>query len=357
MEKKQIARKVNKWVMLVIFLLLLIAEFFWFRLFNQLSSGGAFSLCASLLWVVVPIVLFVLAVIYGVRKGYLRSPDFQLISNIVRGVSRSHWVAIAILLLFLINLALLSNSLCDLFSMKGYRAAFWWSLIKCLAPVLATWGSLYLYPQAMQTKLANERSLLVCGLSKNRDRRVAPMNIDLLCKPFLENYAIKKMVIIPSRGEICFGKAQTGDDRFFPGTDALSQYNRIIDEFEAAKDEQIIGETIKKLMQVQIGEVVEFEVIVEKHVDYDNYEELLTSINNVLENYESQKIIGRETNNTLLYINPGTGVIGSMLAVFSIPGERLVLYFTQAQDENRLVDFGLRTKGMNSIIQEYEQST
>ena len=360
MKRESIARGLGRnwmWICFALLLILVSAEFFSCRLFNQIPSDENPSLCAWLLSAAL-LAIFIFSVIAGIRmQGFPRRPDFQLISNIVHNVTRSHPVAIAILLLFIVNVELFCNSLYDVFSVNGWGTDFWCAVAKSLCPVFATYGSFYLYPKGNDEKPGKERSLLICGLSRPGGK-CAPMNINLLCKPFLENYAIQTMVIIPSPGDIHFKQAQLDSDpsrsdlRFFPSLDALNSYNSIVDEYEGATVRNA-GETIKRLMQLQINGEIDFEVIVESQVDYDKHEDLLQSIDGVLDKYERMKTGRRETNDTLLYINPGTVAIGSMLAVFAIPGERNVLYFTQTQADNGLVHFGLKTKGMNSIIQEY----
>ena len=338
----------------VLLLLLLSVEFFSYRLFNLLSLGERPPLSAWLIPAIL-LILFLVSVIVGIQKGaFARRPTFQLISDIVHNVSRSHPIAIAILLVFTVNVGLFCNTLNAVLCVSGYEDAFWWSMCKCMCPILVTFGSFYLYPKGMEAKPGKDRSLLVCGLSKSRGY-CSPMNIDLLCKPFKENYGIKTMVIIPSSGsEIHFKEAEeTGN--IFQSDECLGRYNDIIREYESQDGEKDAGKTIRDLMLCQLGKEIDFEVIVGKQVDYDNYEELLQHIESVLDKYERRRTGRRETNETLLYINPGTVAIGSMLSVFSIPGERSVLYFTQTQNKDHLVDYGLKTKGMDSIIQEYSE--
>ena len=270
-----------------------------------------------------------------------------------------------ILLFFLIHLEWISNAGYDaFFTEEGFQ---WPSFVVMLINIAAVVSSVFLYPQHASVKAPHERELVISGLSMmkaGQEYRVCPRNIDLLIKPFLDvewkgsNGAplssASRLVIIPSKADpISFSQLDSSymDGRTtvfsFVGednkADVLEKYNSIISEGSSVQD------VIRKLIMLLTGK--EVAVALEKPVDYDDMKKALVRIAEALRIHEHKNGI-QDTGNTLLYISPGTGVIGSALTAFAIPGDRCVLYFTQTKNDNELMSIGLETGGHNSIVEE-----
>ena len=266
-----------------------------------------------------------------------------------------------ILLYFLIHLEWISNAGYDaFFTEEGFQ---WPHLLLMAVNIAAVVASIFLYPKHVLSRSPFERELVVSGLSMV-DNCVRPRNIDLLIKPFLDSEwegadgrspSASKMVIIPSneKSSITFlplkADFQDGPISVFSfvaeekRVEIQEQYNKII------ANGKPMDAILKDLIQLLTGK--EITLTVEDNINYDNMKDALSRIAEVLARHETRNDI-QETFNTLLYISPGTGVIGSALTAFAIPGNRVVLYFTQTRKDNALVYIGLETGGHNSIVEE-----
>lgn len=263
----------------------------------------------------------------------------------------SSWLSFVILLFFLVHLEWISNAGYDaFFTDAGFQ---WESLVMMILYVIALIISVFLYPIKVEAKAPEERDLIISGLSLSRvdgGYVVAPRNIDLLVKPFLDKEwsmdgkqispKASRLVIIPSVDKIEFKILEESDKLFL---DKILEYNSIVDS--ANSPDRIISELIKLLAGKDI------KVSIANCIDYDDMKSALAAIAKELRKIEFKSGI-QDTGNTLLYISPGTGVIGSALTAFAIPGERCVLYFTQTQADNHLVNIGMETGGHNSIVEE-----
>lgn len=279
---------------------------------------------------------------------------------------------IFILLFFLVHLELISNAIYDAFFAEDTidTTAIWKAAV-CLIALLL---SAKLYPVSRAAKPVEERTLLISGLSLAKTGPddtygVSPQNIDLLIKPFIgeewnkitdkkTGSAIKDLVVIPSREVIPnFTDWQPNNPFFLRIKDERErerircEYNAIIKEYNARRlsEEACLSSLIACLTGKSIN------VSVRKAIDYDDMQKALSRINEILKEFEVTKGGLNDTGNTLLYISPGTGVIGSALACFAVPGDRAILYYTQTQKDNYLSAIGLQAGAHYSIMEEIEE--
>ena len=85
-------------------------------------------------------------------------------------------------------------------------------------------------------------------------------------------------------------------------------------------------------------------------VDYDDFPKCVNKIDDILKT--ERKASGYGTGDTMLYINPGTGVIGSALSAFAIPGSRLIVYVTQLDKKFETQVFDVMPEGLSCIFSE-----
>ena len=85
-------------------------------------------------------------------------------------------------------------------------------------------------------------------------------------------------------------------------------------------------------------------------MDYDDFPNCVNRIDDILKT--ELKVSGYKTGDTLLYINPGTGVIGSALSAFAIPGSRLIVYVTQLDKKYETQVFDVMPEGLSGIVSE-----
>ena len=297
---------------------------------------------------------------HEIIKARIEINDFRkLFQNLV-----SSWQSIVLLLYFLIHLEWVSNVSYDAFF--GGEGYFWGNIILAFAGLIAIYLSLLLFPPSETNKPAHERTLLFCGLSLSRGQNgfeVSPRNIDLLLKPLLDDEwdnkmspVFKKIDILPSTPCLTFAKLSTEEERnnifkYSPNKKLFDQYNDIVDKHNTYGKTQECGQkTLVELIKAITGK--EIEVCLSEPVDYDNMDKALSVITAELKKHETDSNGRQVTSDTLLYISPGTGVIGSALTAFAVPGSRLVLYFTQTKQDNHLINIGLKTGVNDSIMSE-----
>ena len=324
------------------------------------KSNCCTGVCVLAIAFIIAALCFIFLKKKEVIKAKIELNDFRkLFQNLV-----SKWQSILLLLYFLIHLEWVSNISYDAFF--GGEGCFWGNIILTLAGLLAIYLSLLLFPPSETNKPAHERTLLFCGLSLSRGQNgfeVSPRNIDLLLKPLLneewppeKSQKLKRIVIFPSTPCLTFAKLSTEKERedifnYSQNKKLFDQYNDIVDKHNTYGKTQECGQkTLVELIKAITGK--EIEVCLSEPVDYDNMDKALSVITAELKKYETNSNGRQITSDTLLYISPGTGVIGSALTAFAVPGSRLVLYFTQTKEDNHLINIGLKTGVNDSIMSE-----
>ena len=293
---------------------------------------------------------------HEIIKARIEINDFRkLFQNLV-----SSWQSIVLLLYFLIHLEWVSNVSYDAFF--GGEGYFWGNIILAFAGLIAIYLSLLLFPPSETNKPAHERTLLFCGLSLSRGEsgfEVSPRNIDLLLKPLLDNEwdpkspDLKKIVILPSTSCLKLKKMASEEAMIFDystNANLFDQYNSIVENHNVNGTKECGQKALKELIKAITGK--EIDVCLSEPIDYDNMNEALSVITAELKKHETDSNGRQVTSDTLLYISPGTGVIGSALTAFAVPGSRLVLYFTQTRQDNHLISIGLKTGVNDSIMSE-----
>ena len=342
----------RSWICSALLFALVAFEFFLSRILE-----GDYSTVNLSIGIISTVVL-ITGFIYLAYHKSLKWPNLNTLRKLFQNIVSS-WMPLIILLFFLIHLEWISNAGYDAFFTD--RGFVWRSFLVMVVGIVVVIVSVCLYPTESKAKPANERELIVCGLSlSNGGKCISPKNIDLLIKPFLDNEwvnsnckaaPIRTMVILPSKDTLPKFSELTTSDTVFSDLkidNLVQKYNDCVSRTCFDGHEK----TIKDLIELLTGKQGFKVVISSPQADYDNMNDSLKRIGEILNEYEVGASGIRETGNTLLYISPGTGVIGSALTAFSIPGDRTVLYFSQTQDDNHLYTIGLQTGAHNSIIEE-----
>lgn len=325
---------------------------------SELINNSA-DICAP--WICFTVSLSI--IIYGfIRlKSSIRRPQLNVFRKIFQNLVSS-WLPLIIVSFFLLHLNWISNAGFDAFF--GNDAFNWKSFVVAILGIASVIGSFFLYPYEQVGKPASERTLMVSGLSLPRLKTtIVPMNVDLLVKPFLDREwkgSIKKLAVIPSYNplELSFAELdEAGKNAFFSycgGSEFIESYNQVVKKEESVQEklQQLIklisGKDISVYLYESKGTVINSEPQISDLPIYDNMKECLNRIDAVLTQFEVKDGV-RNTSDTLLYITPGTGVIGSALTAFSIPGDRVLLSY--AQTKNKLISIALET-GAHHTIQE-----
>lgn len=302
----------------------------------------AFAAC-----ILVGTTLFVLGLCS--KEGKLNcftKPQRDLITNFFDNTIGGGFIAIVLLVWFLTHLQFTYTSALGLVMSDLYEGSAWKHLCMIFANILSIYLSLFLYPRYPDVKPAEDRQYIISGLSLNRNGKVSSRNVDLILKPFtsanLDN--IKRMVIIPSKP---IEELSVDDDIF--------NYNEKSFDFKKVALAFLEQSTLANIEIVK-KRVNECEFIIESHTDYDEFAQCVETIDRTMKKYEKDKSLKMRPDDTLLYISPGTGAIGAALTAFSIPGARLIAYWTQLKNDNVMNFFDVRVSGLDRIYAEISES-
>ena len=309
------------------------------------------------------IVLFVVGLCFKDNNGHhaFKRPNREMVRRLFENVAGGDWFTVFLLLFFLIHLEMIYYNVTAFYYEEGKVTFLYYILSNLVAIVL----SLFLYPKSISDRATSERPLMVMGLSssfkdkvKREGNLVSFNNIDLLLKPLVSGKfkGLKKVIIIPSAPIASFEL----------DTKAMGQFEEYCEKnniaFENDTYEKICnrinsgGFDLKKVAQeflpfidsnCSIEDIV-FDV--HEPLDYDSFPECVCRIDGLLK--KERKESGYETCDTLLYINPGTGVIGSALSAFAIPGSRQIVYAPQVDRGKEIQVFDVDPKGMSGIYSE-----
>lgn len=341
-----------------IILLLIIAEEFFFR---QILTDE--HLCSPQLYCFIgtSVILLASVVFLWIHKS-IRWPNLKVFRKILQNLASS-WLLVVIISFFLIHINWVSSAGYD--ALFGSEAFDYKSMLVAFTGVVAVFFSLCLNPYESNPRPINERTTMISGLSLSGEM-ILPQNIDLLIKPFIQNEwttgastaPINKLFIIPSCDLTPQNFEQLTDTNITNPKSGVQYFSYCTKEIDIMKNDynnaitssSTPEEVLQKIIKVFSGK--DTEVKFADKVDYDDMKECLKRVDDVLSESEMKGGI-RDTGGTLLYITPGTGVIGSALTAFSIPGDRSILYYGQAQEANRhVIATNLETGAQQTIISE-----
>lgn len=296
-----------------------------------------------------------------------RLPNNEIVKRLFENVTGGDLFTFVLLLFFLIHLELIYFNVTETFYEES-EIAPWTCIYRVLINMITVSLSLFLYPRKSKgDKVYADRKLMVSGLSSSKSENGGLLNfrnIDLLIKPIVSGKftSLEKLIIIPS-AEIAMFKMDTGSrakgmfveycqEKSIPID--RNTYDTICDEinegpFDLKKAAMAFLPYLdtKGISKEQL-EKLHFDIL--DPMDYDDFPNCVNRIDDILKT--ELKVSGYKTGDTLLYINPGTGVIGSALSAFAIPGSRLIVYVTQLDKKYETQVFDVMPEGLSGIVSE-----
>ena len=311
------------------------------------------------------VLLFIVGMLFKDKQGnpIFELPNKEIAKKLFENVAGGRLITFVLLLFFLIHLELVYTNITDVFYLSERTVC---NCLGCVAlNMMAIVVSLFLYPRHyVSGKPSNERQLMISGLSltksKDGDNLLNFRNIDLLLKPIVSGRfnALKKVIVLPSCTASSF-KLDPSDYSKKQFEEYCSKHNV---EFEQATYEticnkvnntsfdlnKVLAEFIPYINAKNSIENIVFDV--QEPVDYDSYPDCVNRVDDILKN--ERKKSGYNTDDTLLYINPGTGVIGSALSAFAIPGTRQIVYAPQIDPTKEVLVFDVAPEGLTGVYSE-----
>lgn len=297
------------------------------------------------------IVGIIVLMIHGYKEGFYQKPSSELISGFLSNSVKGALVRFIILFLFLANVTWAIDCMYSIF-MDSHIS----SILHALIPVSSLIILIYAYPYIGKDEPAlEEKTVIVSSFSLGRrptqeDPQKTEIcltweNIDLFLKPYVDSIylakkksqptepesvkltKIKKHIIIPSPSMENIDIDDTILNNNYKRPDYITQ--KINDICQCVLDLQQsnnsrnsyekLASRLEMLIEVVSGMSVTVEV--RKECDYDDFDTLNASFQVILKDLDPDK--------TLLYINPGTVIASSCLAILSVVGGRTLIYLEQ----------------------------
>ena len=307
------------------FLLLLLLFVEWTGLWltnNFCEWGGCWKdipCCAKVvLCCAASALLFILIlIVIGYRGNFYRRPSADLVSNLFSNSVKGNGVKFVIMLFFFANVTWLIDCLYYVFIESDLM-----HLIPAVIPVASMVILLHSYPyMPHRIPEMSKKKVIVSAMSCGQNGIMSWRNVDLLLKPYCDT-AFKQderpknigtHVVVPSVDVIQMIEAPDAGN----GTilDLVKDYNK------KDKSKELLADFFHKVVMEISGMDVQFEI--GNSCDYDDFDSLNARFQVALNYLDSDE--------TLLYISPGTANASSSLAILSLVGGRTILYQSQSE--------------------------
>lgn len=205
-----------------------------------------------------------------------------------------------------------------------------------------------------------KRTVLISGLSNisifNMEGKFAP-NFETFILPFSKFKNIRKILIITSSSPLKSLDIMVKNIDKLPNDCLKKYYREYVEKVESEKNSKEVTENIKHALEELIKksiklyyddiDISKLEFIFTDPVSYDNME----LINNAL--LSKLTTIKEPDEEILINISPGTSVIGGVLSISAIKGDRLLVYTKQNTDsqENELLIYNPNVLTFKKLIQ------
>lgn len=265
-------------------------------------------------WILMPIFLVLFFMKLAVVNHFKVSP--LTIRKMMTNALGLRWLSLLFVLTFTMQLAWFVDAAFQLFVAGDTGAETKW---QCLL----TFSSLIiinlLFPIAERTKnklSSDTRTLLVSGLS-GKDV-ITSWNMNLFLKPF-EKYPIKSVIVVLSENYLKF---QLADDFKKLGEE---DFIEICDEYNKSDEVEVRRNLFQRLLERLLNNKTnrKIEVVLSEPVDYDDFDDIYMETSKLLNRYE------KGTNETVVFITPGSSTISSALTPHAIKGQRMLLFAEQ----------------------------
>lgn len=307
------------------FLLLLLLFVEWTGLWltnNFCEWGGCWKdipCCAKVvLCCAASALLFIMIlIVIGCRGNFYRRPSADLVSNLFSNSVKGNGVKFVIMLFFFANVTWLIDCLYYVFIESDLM-----HLIPAVIPVASMVILLHSYPyMPHRIPEMSEKKVIVSAMSCGQNGIMSWRNVDLLLKPYCDTAFkqderpknIEKHVVVPSVDVIQMIEApDAGNETIL---DLVKDYNK------KDKSKELLADFFHKVVMEISGMDVQFEI--GNSCDYDDFDSLNARFQVALNYLDSDE--------TLLYISPGTANASSSLAILSLVGGRTILYQSQSE--------------------------
>ena len=142
--------------------------------------------------------------------------------------------------------------------------------------------------------------------------------MNLFLKPF-EKYPIKSVIVVLSENYLKF---QLADDFKKLGEE---DFIEICDEYNKSDEVEVRRNLFQRLLERLLNNKTnrKIEVVLSEPVDYDDFDDIYMETSKLLNRYE------KGTNETVVFITPGSSTISSALTPHAIKGQRMLLFAEQ----------------------------
>lgn len=311
------------WLTGFLLLLLLFVEWTGLWLTNNFCEWGGcwkdIPCCAKVvLCCAASALLFILIlIVIGYRGNFYRRPSADLVSNLFSNSVKGNGVKFVIMLFFFANVTWLIDCLYYVFIESDLM-----HLIPAAIPVASMVILLHSYPyMPHRIPEMSEKKVIVSAMSCGQNGIMSWRNVDLLLKPYCDT-AFKQderpknigtHVVVPSVDVIQMIEAPDAGNGTISAL--VNDYNK------KDKSKELLADFFHKVVMEISGMDVHFEI--GNSCDYDDFDSLNARFQVALNYLDSDE--------TLLYISPGTANASSSLAILSLVGGRTILYQSQSE--------------------------
>ena len=263
------------------------------------------------------LLFIMILIVIGYRGNFYRRPSADLVSNLFSNSVKGNGVKFVIMLFFFANVTWLIDCLYYVFIESDLM-----HLIPAAIPVASMVILLHSYPyMPHRIPEMSEKKVIVSAMSCGQNGIMSWRNVDLLLKPYCDT-AFKKderpknigtHVVVPSVDVIQMIEAPDADNGIW---DLVDKYN-----IQPDKSKELLADFFHKVVMEISGMNVQFEI--GNSCDYDDFDSLNARFQVALNYLDSDE--------TLLYISPGTANASSSLAILSLVGGRTILYQSQSK--------------------------
>lgn len=271
------------------------------------------------------ILLWLIGWCLNVRFGFRSIIVTKLLANAISPL----WLSVVYLLFFAIHIGWLTNAAMSLFMPNDPFCHIGTNMLVCVIGMLIL---IWFFPNGKQKKDKQPIKVFVSGISEIKvpwNKNPSELNLRPLARElqFTNDDAEDcELLILMSD----FNKAS--DDK-------ISQSVRDVLDFIGKETISLEGLSVEQQMKLLIREVIKKEFPNKTWVDqlaitfsnscnYDNFSDCYKALSPLVE--------AKDNNNHRLIFNltPGTGIVGSLMTLLAIDGDRELYYYRQEKDNN-----------------------